>query len=246
MARERYLKNAPIVEAMIDFRVSLPSGFDPKEFSSLAKDLSERYPKKEAGRLISGSIEIKDGKPVVAPPIDRGIKGYRFKSNDEKEIAQFRNDGFTFSRLQPYTRWETVLDEAKRLWELYRSKTSPQAVGRIAARYINRLDLPVPIEDFGRYLTVPPELPKRLPQELSGFMIKLRIHEKDLQGDITETLVKSPKKGYIGIILDIDVYKVSVGGMTEDEIWPTFDRLRELKNRIFFGLIKEETARLFE
>lgn len=246
MARERYIKNAPIVEAMIDFRVSLPAGFDPKEFSSLTKDLSERYPKKEAGRLLSGSIKIKDGKPVVAPPIDLGIRGYRFKSKDDKEIAQFRIDGFTFSRLQPYTKWEMVLGEAKKLWGLYRSKTSPQVVGRIAARYINRLDLPLPLEDFGRYLTAPPELPEPLPQELSGFLIKLRVHEKDLLGDITETLVKSPKKGYIGIILDIDAYKVSVGGMTEDEIWQTFDRLRELKNRVFFGLITEETARLFE
>jgi len=246
VARKRYLKNAPIVEAIIDFRVRLPDGFDPQEFSSLKKDLSSKYPKMEKGRMITGSIKIKDDKPIVEPPTDMGIKGYRFTSRDEKEVVQFRIDGFTFSRLQPYTKWEQVLDEAKRLWELYRSKASPQAVDRIAVHYINRLDIPSPLRDLGDYLTAPPVLPETLPQELSQYLLRLLVHENDLAAGIIQALVKSPKRAHIGIILDIDVFKVSEGGINDESIWPTFDRLRELKNRIFFGLITEETTRLFE
>ncbi len=228
---------------MIDFRVRLPVGFDPEEFSSLKKDLSDKYPKTEKGKLITGSIKIKDGKPVVEPLVDKGIQGYRFTSRDKKEVAQFRIDGFTFSRLYPYTKWEQVLDEAKRLWELYRSKASPQAVNRIAVHYINRLDIPSPLGD---YMAVSPVLPETLPQGFSQYLLRLQVNEKDLAAGIIQALVKSPKEAHLGIILDIDVFKVSAGGIKEENIWPTFDRLRELKNRIFFGLITEKTARLFE
>lgn len=248
MTKVRHLKNAPIVEAIIDFRARLPVGFEPKEFSSLKKDLSRKYPKTEKGRLIAGSIEIKGDKPIVKvePAEDKGIRGYRFTSKDGKEVAQFRIDGFTFSRLHPYTKWEQVLDEAKRLWELYSLKASPEVVERVAVRYINRLDIPLPPRNLEYYLTASPVLPKTLPQELSQFLIRLVVHEEDLVAGIIQTLVASPKPEHIGIILDIDVFKEKVGGMSDENIWPTFNRLRALKNRIFFELITEETARLFE
>ncbi len=44
-------------------------------------------------------------------PRDEGIQGYFYKSDDGKNIARFRKDGFTFSRLKPYTDWESVLVE---------------------------------------------------------------------------------------------------------------------------------------
>jgi len=244
MARPRHLKNVPIIEAIIDFRVRLPVEFDAKEFSSLREDLSDKYTKIEKGRIV-GSIKVKDDKPVVEPPKDTGIKGYWFTSRNKKEVAQFRIDGFTFSRLQPYTKWESVLDEAKRLWELYSLKSSPQVVERISARYINRIDIPSK-SDLEEYFTASPVLPKKLPQELSQFFTRLVVHEKDLAASIIQTLVQSKKPEHIGVILDINVLKENVKGISDKSIWSTMKRMREFKNRIFFELIKEKTARLFE
>ncbi len=246
MAKARHLKNAPIVEAIIDFRARLPVGFDvKKEFSSLKKELSGRYKKVEKGWLITGSIEVKDAKPVVETHEDEDIKGYRFTSRDKKEVAQFRIDGFTFSRLHPYTKWEMVLDESKRLWELYSSRSSPQVIERISVRYINRIDMPLE-GDLEEYFTASPVLPKTLPQILRQFFIRLVVREKDLEASIIQTQVQSPKTGHVGIILDVDVFKENVKGISEKSIWPTINRMRELKNRVFFELITEKTARMFE
>ena len=245
MARPRHLKNAPIIEAIIDFRVRLPVEFDAEGFSSLREDLSDKYPKIEKGRVITGSIKIKGDKPIVETTEDTGIKGYRFTSRDKKEVAQFRIDGFTFSRLQPYTKWESVLDEARRLWELYSLKSSPQVVERISVQYINRIDIPSK-SDLEEYFTASPVLPKKLPQELSQFFTRLVVHEKDLTASIIQTLVQSPKSEHIGIILDINVLKENVKGISEKSIWSTMKRMREFKNRLFFALITEKTARLFE
>jgi len=246
MAKQRHLTNAPILEAIIDFRVKLPPAFNPEDFSSLSRDLSDRYPKNGPRRIFAGSFGMKKDKPFIQKPEIKGIQGYIFKSEDEKNIAQFRVDGFTFSRLNPYTEWESVFSEAKNLWEIYSSKSSPELISRIAVRYINRLDLPTKMKEFEEYLTAPPRVPESLPQKVSQFLNRIVIHEADIAANIIQVLVKSPKPDHIGVILDIDVYKGSKVGINESSVWSEFGRLREMKNRIFFGSITENTARLYE
>jgi len=247
MARQRHLSNAPITETIIDFRVKLPAKFDVQEFLSLSADLSDRYPNSEPRRIITGAFGMeKGGKPFIQPPEDKGIQGYFYKSEDGKNIAQFRINGFTFNRLNPYSDWNTVLSEAQNLWELYVSKSEPEVVTRIAVRYINRLELRLPINDFGDYLTAPPKVPDSLPQEVSQFLTKVVIHEEDITANIIQSLDRSAKPDHIVIILDIDVFKVKDLGFDKENVWAEFEQLRDVKNRIFFESITEETVRLYE
>ncbi|MCX5999395.1 MAG: TIGR04255 family protein [Chloroflexi bacterium] len=247
MATQRHLKNAPVVEALIDLRVTLPSTFDVAGLALLKDTLQADYPKAAERREFEGGLEVAD-KRVQHTFEDKGLHGYQLRSGDDTQVAQFRRDGFTFSRLKPYTEWETVLAEARRLWELYCTKASPDVVTRIAVRYINQLSIPSPIGDLAGYLTAPPRVPPTLPQEMSNFLtrIVLRDAELDIQANIIQALQRGPKADDFNIILDIDVYKQQQNGFEDGTIWPTFDRLRELKNRIFFDSITEKTARLFE
>jgi uncharacterized protein (TIGR04255 family) len=169
MAKERHLANAPIVEAIIDIRVELPSDYDVTKFESLRKTLGETYPKVEESHSYESGVRVKD-KQIQQVVTDKGLRGYFFKSPDGKNVGQFRRDGFTFNRLTPYTNWETVLSEAKILWKLYVKTATPELVTRLATRYINRMDIPLPIDDFSRYLTAPPNIPKGLPEGVSHFL----------------------------------------------------------------------------
>lgn len=247
MAKQRHLNNAPIVEAIIDFRVKLPSGYNVAEFSSLKEKLGNSYPQVQESRAFESGVRVKD-KQIEQILKDRGLRGYAFKSVDGKNVGQFREDGFTFNRLTPYTNWETVLAEAKRLWALYVEIAQPKLVTRLATRYINRMDIPLPIGDFNQYLTAPPSIPKNLPQGVSHFLTRVTIRdpELDMTAHVIQALEKSSKPDHVAIILDIDVFKQMEAGFGESDIWPTFENLRNLKNRIFFASITEETARLFE
>lgn len=247
MATQRHLKNAPIVEAIIDIRAKLRNTFKVEEFSSLREALSNNYPVMEERRAIEFGGTIAGGK-VQQTLADKGPMGYFFKSHDGEKVAQFRQDGFTFSRLKPYTNWQEVLEEAKRLWKLYMDKASPEIMTRIAVRYINQLDIPLPINDFAHYLTAPPIIPQNLPQNLYHFLTRVTIHDEklDIMANIIQGLQSISKKDYVAVMLDIDVFKNKESGFAESEIWPTFEQLRDLKNRIFFDSITEETVRLFE
>lgn len=243
MVRPRHLKNAPIVEAIIDIRVKLPVDFNPSVFKPLIEKLVTKYTKVERG--LRTPIEIKKNLPVIKQTKEKEF-GYRFTSKDNKEVGQFRIDGFTFSRLQPYTNWGEVIKEAKRLWRLYRSKTQPVVVDKISVHYINRLEFPPPYNDYCEFLTAAPTLPDTLPQKLSSFLTSLLVREDDLWASILQTRVKSTIKDNLGIIIDIDTFKKKKKGIEEKDIWSTFDLLHELKNRIFFELITEKAVRLFE
>ena len=246
MAKHRQLKNAPIVEAIIDLRVKNPSSFGVADFLSLKEDLKKEYPIVEDRRLVEVGGKI-EGKQIEQTIIDKGITGYFFKTSDSKNVAQFRIDGFTFSRLNPYSEWETVLSEAKRLWGLYSIKCLPELITKIAVRYINRLDLPLPIEDFAEYLKAPPLVPESLPQGVSQFLTRVVIHDADITANIVQTMKSSPKADHIEVILDIDVFNLKeTDGFEESSIWPEFEKLRDFKNRIFFESITEKTARLCE
>jgi len=245
MIEIRHLDNAPIVEAVIDFRVNIPTELSAQIFSSFGSDFTSKYPKKES--LTSGQIEfqIEAGKPVVKSNVDQGIQGYIYKSADGKDVAQFRIDGFTFSRLHPYTSWDKVFKEASTLWALYCSKfvADMPIVKRIAVRYINRLDIPAK-SSLEKYLTAPLGPPKELPQEMSEFLTRMVIKDGELTANIIQALDKSPKPDHVGVILDIDVYKENNNGFDISNVLSEFEKLRNLKNRIFFANITEEIVRL--
>ncbi len=103
MAEQTYLRNAPIAEAVIDLRVRLPESFMVDQIRDVASDLKKDYPVMEEMRFFQTALQMQGAQPSVStvPP---KLFGFLFKSSDGKQIAQFRNDGFTFSRLKPYTR----------------------------------------------------------------------------------------------------------------------------------------------
>jgi uncharacterized protein (TIGR04255 family) len=243
MARQRHLKNAPIKESVIDFRISPPNN-NIDLLSSLTKDITSSYPLTDPIKNFTGSFGVVEGKPFVKPPEDK-IDGYSVKSGDGKNIAQFKVNGFTFSRLAPYTQWEIVRDEAKILWELYSTKMKPELITRVAVRYINLLIFNSPLE-LDEYFTESIKLPKSLPQEFYSFFQRIVVPQEDLMANIIQTTQNLQDNNKLGIILDIDVYKLDESGIDRNKLWEIFERLRDFKNRIFFEIIQEKTAEMYE
>lgn len=247
MAEIHHLKNAPITEALIDLRIkpSLNSSF----LSALSSvtEIQNRYPERQVQRRFKGGFGLQEGQPFISPP-EESVIGYIYKSPDKHHMVQYRLDGFTFNRLKPYTGWENIIAEARKLWNIYHNKTSPELISRIAVRYINRIDLPLPITDFSDYLTAPPSIPKNAPQAVSSFLTRVVVHDSEWQLDanITQAMERSAKRDFVTVIIDVDAYKAGEFVPQTDDIWMVFNHLRDLKNRIFFGSITEKTARMFE
>lgn len=240
------LQKAPITEALIDIRIKVREDFNVEQLLPLYDLTSNQYPEKKSRHKWEGKLEFKkDGPPI--PSGIHAIDGYIFTSIDKKQIFQARVDGFTFNKLRPYDRWESFRDEAWRLWKLYRDITSPEIV-RVALRFINKFDIPLPIKDFNEYLTAAPIVPEGLPQGVNSFLTRIVIHEPEIDAAaiVTQVFEQIINPSYLPIILDIDVFKQKSEGIAEEEAWQTLKKFRDFKNKIFFKSITEKAKELFQ
>lgn len=241
------LKNAPITEAVIDIKVKLPSGFQVDQLDGVNDFLKPDYPTKKEVKKFEGRIDFAQEASVT--PIRGEIAGYRHDSKDGKQVVQVMTEGFTFSRLKPYISWEQVRDEARRIWNYYEKVTSPELITRVALRYINNLNIPVPEHElkFHDYLTAPPAIPDSIPQALSEFVTRVVVSEPSLNATaiIIQALEPVSKPKLLAVILDIDVFRFNQDGI-EDSPWEILESLRVFKNKIFFNSITKELEEMYK
>jgi uncharacterized protein (TIGR04255 family) len=247
LATPRHLSRAPITEALLDLRAVLARDFDVKGLEDIHDAIRDLYPKKDERRVGEFELIVNPGEDPKALPKRKGIHGYFFKSADDKRIVQCMRDGFTLNWLKPYESWEGLRDEAKKLWSIYCQSARPTSVTRIALRYINRLDIPLPLRDFSDFLTAPPSVPAALPQGVISFLSRVVTHDPSTSANavITQAMEALVTPEVAPIVLDIDVYREVALAAESNDIWAIFEQLRQLKNKVFFESVTENTLELF-
>jgi uncharacterized protein (TIGR04255 family) len=249
MAKQRHLQNAPITEALIDIHVS------PRDGLTFA-ELRDVIGAAEFGYYVKGPISQGTFAVIVAPdgqpPLTTGESaqvGMRIHSSDEKYVAQSRLTGFTLSRLPPYETWTDLIEEAKRLWAIYVTRLAPKRVIRVATRYINNLRLPLETgTSYQTYLHKLVDVPEEAPQVVEAFFQRFQLVDAATSAHVNLTLALDGMSadGLAPVILDVDAFAVTDLHPTDLEMWRILERLRELKNRSFFGTITEQAAELYE
>lgn len=245
MNMTKHYAHAPITEAIIDLRVKKLGETKLAALSDWCNDLSERYPTKFDRQYAEGTIHF--GNEVSTKAAQNKV-GYLLQSGDKKNVFQPRLDGFTFSRLAPYESWAPFSEEAHQLWGSYREIMGEIAISRLAVRYINRIELPLPMENLSDYLRFYPEIPDELPDDVSGLLMRLSIPHSDLGATcmLTETLENSSVPESASVILDIDLYRDQSVPQEDTEIWHYFEQLHDRKNQIFESCVTDRSRELFQ
>ena len=248
MTKYPVFPKAPITEALLDIRAQLPQEIDLKDIESFYDFVKEQFPEKKARMF--GKLKFKlspPDKPELLPSTG-GIDGYLFQSSENKKAVQSRLDGFTFNKFRPYDRWESFRLEARQLWNLYFRTVNPNKVTRIALRYINRIEVPLPIKDFKEYILSRPEIAPRLPQGLNNFFMRFIITSPKFKAKalITQTMEEPTPNKKLPLILDIDVIHDDDYSGNDPKIWDDFEKLHIFKNQIFFNSITKKTKELFK
>ena len=240
-----HYSKAPLTEAVLDIRVELPSEITLQQLKDVQAGEKEKYPRREDIIIVVGHMSM--GSQVGASA-QQTHNGYRFVSQDSRQIFQARLDGFTFSRLAPYETWESFRNEACRLWEVYRLIAKPKNITRLALRYINRLDLPLPLKDFKDYLRTIPEISPDMSQGLSGYFMQLQLPQLELEAmlHLNQTLIPPPSPNLVSVVLDFDLFCKDNVPSEDLDIWKRFEKLRIRKNEIFEACITNKTRRLIK
>lgn len=234
------------MEALIDLRIASDPAVSPERLATLRERLAAEYPKVDEKREYRAEFRVEAGKVVQPVTTDLGVAGLFLRSRDGTRIAQFRRDGFTLNQLKPDVSADVLIPEAIRLWELYAQIVHPVAVTRVAMRYINALSLPYREgDDFNRFLTAAPEMPAGAPQTVSSFLTRMVAHEGHDVAITTQKLEHGSPDKPTGVTLDIDVFASRSAEPDSRQLMETLQRLRVLKNRIFFALLTDEALQLY-
>jgi uncharacterized protein (TIGR04255 family) len=241
-----HLDRAPIAEAIVDLRI------DP-ELSSLQilepfqKAAADDFPDQKRLFVMSSNFDTSDKAGPKVTTTAPEVKGYACWAADRHRVVQARVNGFSFSHLAPYDKWEALRDDARAWWVRYRELTRPARVTRCALRFVNRLELPLPMHDFSDYLRTLPAIGDGLPQTLSGLFMRLVVPFGSTATAIITQAVDdaaiTPQR--LPVILDIDVFREVVLVPDGEEIWTCMEELRTVKNDVFFKSLTPEAVDLF-
>ena len=240
---------APITEEMVDFRIersewTIGSIDDPRLGGDLGYHRVGPILKSQFG--VTFDLEADTGPEFSSEPAE--VVGSRFHSADEKYVAQLSIDGFSFSRLAPYENWEAFVGEAKRVWRIYVGAVRPRAVTRVATRFINDLQLPLsdpkPFAFYLNSVAAPPDIAFN---KINGFLYQHFGRDPDSMASVTctQALRSARYEGALPVILDIDVFRAMRFPIDDDSVWPYLDRLRLVKNRVFFSLLTDACVALY-
>ena len=249
MARQRHLPHAPIAEALIDIQVTPRDGLT---FTGLQESISAPefgyYVKNPISEGTFGFMLTSAGTQPQTTAQAAQI-GLRMHSHDEKYVVQCRLSGFTLSRLPPYEEWPNLIGEARRVWAVYTERLVPKRVTRVATRFINNLQLPMGEGgSYQEYLHKLVDVPDEAPQAVASFFQRFQLIDvpSDSHVILTLALDNTPPGGRVPVILDVDAFRVTDLALSSPDLWDFLEKLRELKNRCFFGTITEATAGLYE
>ena len=243
----RHYSKAPIIEAVIDIQVTMPSAFVFADLSDLADILKDKFPirNKIESFQLQLDADIGDGKSAKTSSMHEEI-GIRLGDNANTRVLQLKKIGFTYSHLHPYTDWDRFSNEAKKYWELFIQHYKPEKVTRCAVRYINRIDIPKAPIEIKEYLNIYPQTPNSISQTITGMHMQLQMPQDDIgsMAIINEAIIEPVITNGISVVVDIDVFKNLA--IVPINAWDTLEQLRNRKNALFEEFITDKTRELIQ
>jgi len=248
MAARQHLQHAPIIEALIDFRVEPRPDLRVAEIKALHDVLGkDAFPVLLEQARLSGTLQLADEPSLTVNP--KEPVGCLFRGADELHVLQAQLEGFAISRLPPYDNWESLIGQARIRWAQYAGAVRPRRITRVAVRYINRIELPLPLVDFREWLPTFTDIPAGLPQSIAEMFLRVVVPVPEVPAAAIITLGMEPgKEGdlHARIIFDIDVFRLGDFPVDGEDVWTALDLLRDVKNRFFFEYLSDKAIELFK
>lgn len=246
---ELKLKNAPIIEAVLDIDCDFSPSFDLAAIEAqIRAATSSSYPIFQPLHLHGVSVEaLGESSPTVTR--SQGLQAFRAMQLDQKQIIQYRHQGFSFNRLAPYSSFDDYLPEIERSWNEFIQIAAPSQIKEIRLRFINKLPLPLEGEkvELDDYFAFGPKLTDDSRFGFLGFMQQYRTFEVGTLNELNMVLASQPlESGNLPVIFDIQARNSSIiESLDWANILSVINRLRELKNLVFRKTLTEKCLALF-
>jgi len=236
----KLLTKAPIIQAILEIKVDLPKSFKVKKFENLQKAIKKDYP--TVKNQIQGKFTISASDATSVVDSESSQIGHSYYTKSESRSIMAPTDQFNYFQSEQYGSWKEFKEVALNLWNEYSRVTKPDKIRRVSLRYINRIDIKLPIMDIADHFLTHLEISKKLPQEVEDFNLRYSIpfKEEKVSTHVTQSLAPSENK-VVPFLFDIDVLYHDEMEFDNKVIWEKFDELRDIKNMLFFNNLTDST-----
>jgi len=219
------LSNPPIIEAVFEISTTELKESKIEKLSLKEKKFRAQFPKEDKIQLFEGTMTPAKKEAFF----NNHQAGFSYESKDEKDILQFRTNGFSYHRLQPYSHWEDFINTALTYWEKYKNLRDDIEVTKLGLRFINVIKLNG--ENSNKYLKIDLSFPSEIkkPKQLQYRYIS---EFPDLESIAIVNLIQTEN-----IVLDINIIKntnLNQNVITKELLKNSFEQMREAKNVVFF------------
>jgi uncharacterized protein (TIGR04255 family) len=245
MRGHKTFPNAPIIEATATFAATFETPPTVEALGRYGPAVAHLFPNQQPREEFETAVRIEANAPIFQNTTHQFLA---FSSADEKDVAQVRPSGFSFSRLKPYTRWSEFLDRTMNGWNLYRDTFNPSAVSRISLRYLNRIDLPNPFS-AEEYFATRILLPRGVPHVVTNAIFSFSLSDVNNISDHATFFIdyRSATKDSVAVMFQVETRReVTISENTDDTIRLIMEQLRECKNKLFFRSLTKKTKEMFE
>jgi uncharacterized protein (TIGR04255 family) len=236
--------NAPIIEATATFAATFDTPLISEDLERYGPAVAHLFPNRQQREEFETAVRIEANAPIFQNTPHQFLA---FSSTDERDVAHVRLNGFSFSRLKPYTRWTEFLDRTLTGWRCYSDTFKPKTVSRISLRYLNRIELPNPF-NAEEYFVTRILLPRTVPHMVTNAMFSFSLSDVNNISDHVTFFVdrRSATDNTVSVMFQVEARRdLTAAENGEAVIAATMSQLRESKNKIFFRSITNKTRGLF-
>lgn len=242
------LKNPPAIEVVFDIQFAEEEGLSTDNFKVSGKAFNKRFSAKDGLNFFESQIDQKKNK-VSNCHMPYGIV---YKNEDNRELTQFRLNGFSYHNLKDYTGWSNFIDNAMHVLNIYNKCRTAHEYKRLGLRFINLIKIPKSCNDLSKYFSINLNLStnKNSIGNVTLFRYTYLSEIQKFNCTSTVNFIQQPSstiEEYKSFILDIDVaitdFKPTINDATLRE---NFENMRKAKNEIFRSHLTTKAIEMFK
>jgi len=249
LSKEMKLPKPPVIMALFQLK------FDKETVASLDSeqyDIHIRQTLPIKMHAYESNFQIPGSMAVGVTRIDANTKivGSTYLSENQKIKLDVRQDAITFiDERVLYRGWENFQDSLLRYMEILNPVLQEKLVQRISIRFINRFNFDFeefsnPTDYFKTFISTSETEKQPLPLNSFGFRLTHQIpaDNDDIYAIVNHKLEKTPNKFLY--FFDIDVLERVNLIYDQTVLLEKLERLRGIKNEIFFNNLTDKTLSL--
>ena len=240
------LNKPPIILAVMEIKFQLTDNMEVHFLKKNDSNILQEYPIRSEN--FTGNINL----PFPAPGISSAQVsskqiGYTYINKEKTRKFTISKENIVYTTEGLYLGWDVFKKQCLELINYYKHILKDSIIIRISIRFINRINfdqINSPLDYFNTTIAAKDGV-INYPIDLYSFKYVMHIPDTNIKVNVIQSL-EEKNESENNFVFDIDVLCHDIKTYDETDFSEVLEKLREIKNEVFFNNITEKTLKMYE